>query len=240
METTLKFTKRKISDVGSAVYRKTIYPFVKMGIERKCDSIIGKGAYLYKGCKLEGKDFIGDRAELVNVSLGYSTYIGPGSNISSARVGRYSCIAGLETVIGRHPVKGECVSVHPAFYSTAAQYGYTFAKTDSFEEVRYADKESGYCIDIGNDVWIGRGVMITDGVTIGDGAVVGAGSLVTDDIEPYAIYAGTPAKKIGERFDAKTVQRLLDLRWWDKDEKWIRENADRFSNPGKFIADVMK
>ena len=225
MESTLTFTKRKISDAGSAVYRKLVYPFVKMGIERKCDSIVGKGAYLYKGSVLEGKDFIGDRAELANVRVGYSSYIGPGSNISSTRIGRYTCIAGLETVIGRHPVKGECAGVHPALYSTAAQYGYTYAKKDSFEEVKYADKENGYCIVIGNDVWIGRGVMITDGVTIADGAVVGAGSLVTSDVEPYVIYAGTPAKKIGERFDEETVKRLLDLRWWDKDEEWIAQNC---------------
>ena len=65
--------------------------------------------------------------------------------------------------------------------------------------------------------------MITDGVTIGDGAVVGARSLVTSDIEPYAIYAGTPAKKIGSRFDEETVEKLLKLRWWDKGEDWIKE-----------------
>lgn len=235
MESTGKYIKRKISDVGSVLYRHIGFSLVKIGLERKYDSIIGKGAYLYKNAKLEGKDFIGNDVLLKNVSVGYSTYIGNGSNISNARIGRYSCIAGLETVIGRHPVKGENVSIHPAFYSAAKQYGYSYVTETSFEEIRFADKEKGYNVVIGNDVWIGRGVMIVDGVTIGDGAVIGAGSVVTADVEPYAIYAGTPAHKIGARFDDETAAKLQELRWWDKGEDWTREHADRFKDPVSLI-----
>lgn len=54
-------------------------------------------------------------------------------------------------------------------------------------------------INIGNDVWISTGVKILKGVSIGDGAVIAAGSVVKSDIEPFAIYGGIPAKKIGER-----------------------------------------
>ena len=239
MESTGNFIKRKSSDLGSCIYRKLVFPFVKMGIERKRDSIIGKGSYLYKGTTLAGKDCIGDKVELANVSVGYSTYIGHGSVISNTKTGKYCCIAGLETAIGRHPVKGENVSVHPAFYSTAAQYGYTYADHTSFEEARFADKEGGYNISIGNDVWIGRGVMICDGVTVGDGVVIGARSLVTEDIEPYAIYAGAPAKKIGTRFDDETIAKLLEMRWWDRDEKWIEDHAKEFEDPGKFVTEYM-
>lgn len=52
---------------------------------------------------------------------------------------------------------------------------------------------------IGNDVWIGTGAKILKGVTIGEGAIVAAGALVNSDIQPYEIYGGIPAKKIGER-----------------------------------------
>ncbi len=235
MESFGKFIRRKAEDTGSLLYRNLVFPFVKMTIERKSDSIIGKKAYLFKGTTLEGKNHIGDGALLANTSVGTSTYIGPDSNISNARIGRFCCIAGLETAIGRHPVKGENISVHPAFYSKEAQYGYTFVNGTSFEEVRYTDKNKGVCIDIGNDVWIGRGVMITDGVTVGDGAVVGAKSLVTSDIEPYSIYAGIPAKKIGTRFDDDTVIKLLELKWWDKDEAWLKDHAGDFDDPELFF-----
>ncbi len=54
-------------------------------------------------------------------------------------------------------------------------------------------------IKIGHDVWIGRGSCILPGVTIGDGAIVGANSVVTKDIPPNTIAAGSPASVIGER-----------------------------------------
>lgn len=52
---------------------------------------------------------------------------------------------------------------------------------------------------IGDRVWIGPRVTILHSVNIGEGAVVGAGAVVTKDIEPYAVVAGIPAKKIAER-----------------------------------------
>jgi len=54
-------------------------------------------------------------------------------------------------------------------------------------------------IDIGSDVWIGANCGLVDGVKIGDHAVIGMNSTVTTEVEPYAIMAGTPARKIGDR-----------------------------------------
>jgi tetrahydrodipicolinate N-succinyltransferase len=59
------------------------------------------------------------------------------------------------------------------------------------------------------------------GVTVGDGAVVGAESCVTRDVRPYAIVAGNPAREVRRRFDDDTVAKLLELRWWDWDDKDI-------------------
>jgi hypothetical protein len=42
-------------------------------------------------------------------------------------------------------------------------------------------------------------VTILAGVTIGTGSVIGAGAVVNKNVPPYCIYAGIPAKKIGER-----------------------------------------
>ena len=67
---------------------------------------------------------------------------------------------------------------------------------------------------IGNDVWIGQRAFIRSGITIGDGAVVAAGSVVTKDVPPFTIVAGTPAKLIKMRFPDAVIERILKLRWW--------------------------
>ena len=56
---------------------------------------------------------------------------------------------------------------------------------------------------IGADVLIGHGAILLRGITIGNGAVVGAGAVVTKDVPPYAIVAGTPAKILRYRFDER-------------------------------------
>lgn len=48
-------------------------------------------------------------------------------------------------------------------------------------------------------VFIGVGAIVLPGVTIHKGAVVSAGSVVSQDVEPYCIVAGNPARPIGER-----------------------------------------
>lgn len=49
---------------------------------------------------------------------------------------------------------------------------------------------------IDDKAWIGWGVTILQGVTIGEGAVVGANSVVTQDVPPYTVAAGNPARVI--------------------------------------------
>ena len=51
-------------------------------------------------------------------------------------------------------------------------------------------------INIEQDVWIGTGSVILPDVTIGEGAVVGANSVVTNDVPPYTVVGGVPAKHI--------------------------------------------
>lgn len=47
---------------------------------------------------------------------------------------------------------------------------------------------------IGDNVWCGAHVVVTSGVTIGERCVIGANSVVTQDLPPYSIAAGTPAR----------------------------------------------
>jgi len=54
-------------------------------------------------------------------------------------------------------------------------------------------------IKIGDDVWLGCNVIVLKGVEIGKGAIVAAGAVITKSIGDYEIWAGVPAKKIGDR-----------------------------------------
>ena len=47
---------------------------------------------------------------------------------------------------------------------------------------------------IGDNVWCGAHVVVTSGVTIGERSVIGANSVVTEDIPPFSVAAGSPAR----------------------------------------------
>lgn len=68
---------------------------------------------------------------------------------------------------------------------------------------------------VGHDVWFGFRTLIMPGVRIGHGAIIASGSVVAEDVPPYAIVAGNPARVVKMRFDDVTITRLLDLAWWD-------------------------
>lgn len=54
-------------------------------------------------------------------------------------------------------------------------------------------------IEIGEDVWLGAHVTVLPEVTIGEGSVIGAGAVVMDDIPPYSMATGFPAKVMRKR-----------------------------------------
>ena len=58
--------------------------------------------------------------------------------------------------------------------------------------------KDGYII-IKDDVWISSNCVVLPNCIIGEGAIVAAGAVVTNNIEPYSIVGGIPAKIIGRR-----------------------------------------
>lgn len=48
---------------------------------------------------------------------------------------------------------------------------------------------------------IGTNAVLLPGVTVGKGAIVGAGAVVTEDVPPFAIVAGVPARLLRQRTD---------------------------------------
>lgn len=169
------------------------------------------------------------RAGRVNVTFERPAYI---ANTTFAgnehRVGAFS-YANLDTLfydcdIGRFCSIAHRVIIGPVEHPTdrLSTSGFTFGDRvfdfdpgyDDIKTTERFDKNYERTI-IGNDVWIGANAFISRGVTIGDGAIIAAGAIVTNDVEPYAIVGGVPAKTIRMRFDAATVERLLRVKWWN-------------------------
>lgn len=67
---------------------------------------------------------------------------------------------------------------------------------------------------IEDDVLIGANAVVLEGVRVGKGAVVAAGSVVTVDVAPNTVVAGSPAKfiKIKDQQTSEKTQILDDLR----------------------------
>jgi acetyltransferase-like isoleucine patch superfamily enzyme len=91
---------------------------------------------------------------------------------------------------------------------------------------------------IGSDVWLTMRTFVRSGVTIGDGAIVAAGAVVINDVPPFAIVGGNPAKVIRYRFSPEQIEALLEIRWWDWPDELVVEATPLLSDTDidKFIA----
>ncbi|TFD70389.1 acyltransferase [Cryobacterium gelidum] len=72
-------------------------------------------------------------------------------------------------------------------------------------------------VRIGDRCWLGPRVIVLPGTTIGEGTVVAAGAVAKGNLEPFCLYGGVPAKKLGER--PRNIDYQLDgsrskLWWW--------------------------
>lgn len=211
------------------------YKWIKFSLLGRRRGIrVGRRCQIGIRSQFEGANSILDGTTFMG-KLGYGSYIGERCYIDAV-VGRYCSIsAEVVTIGGRHPVS-EFVSTHPAFYSVLGQAGFTHVKSQLFEEHAFADAVGRHGVVIGHDVLISHGVRLLEGVKVGDGAILAAGCLVRTDVEPYAIYGGVPARKIGQRFDDETVRQLMAIRWWDRGEEWIQARAALFSDMPAFLA----
>lgn len=190
----------------------------------------GKNCGINKKTIFEGYNFLGNNVVLKSSSIGIGTYISARSSIICTKIGRFCAIGNnVQTCLGLHPTK-EFVSIHPAFFSTHKQAGFTFVEQSKFKEHKYIDKKEQFVVSIGNDVWIGNNVSIMDGVKVSDGAIIGNGAIVTKDVKPYEIVAGIPARKIGQRFNDSEIKILLELEWWNYSMEKIKSLSHLFND----------
>jgi hypothetical protein len=130
------------------------------------------------------------------------------------RIGRYCSFAKSARILdANHPI--DALTTHPFLYE--ARFG-----------VVDRDLIDPPWLTIGDDVWISHNAVITPGCkAIGRGAIIGAGAVVTHDVAPYAIMAGTPATRLRFRFDADTIAAIEASRWWELDKAGLADLVRR-------------
>jgi acetyltransferase-like isoleucine patch superfamily enzyme len=158
------------------------------------------------------------------MSIQHSLHLGAFSYAVSGfyfacRIGRY-CSFGEQVQIGRHSHPMHWISTSPFFY---LPYKDVLDQDlpGEVDLVPHRDFQTTTppvnleFTTIGNDVWIGHGAFILPGVHIGDGAVIAAMSVVTKDVPPYAVVAGSPARVKRYRFSEDRIAALLASKWWE-------------------------
>ena len=123
------------------------------------------------------------------ISLGSHCYVGTGSQIwsqASIRIGNHVLIS--------HLVDIHDTNSHPLSAAERRLDAQVILQNGAY---RTPTTTQSAPIVIEDDVWISAKSTVLKGVTIGRGAIVAANSVVTHDVEPFAIVAGCPARKIG-------------------------------------------
>ncbi|MEC8582092.1 MAG: DapH/DapD/GlmU-related protein [Pseudomonadota bacterium] len=169
--------------------------------------------FIHPDCEITDSRFgayveIGKGSRVNNSRFGDYSYCDRYADIANAQIGKFANIAAFARI---------GATDHPLH--TAACHHFLYRSDDYWDDARrdeefFAHRRSRTA-HIGHDTWIGAGAMIKPDVRLGDGAVVAAGAVVTKDVEPYSIVAGTPAKVLRLRQPPEIAERLIALAWWD-------------------------
>lgn len=129
--------------------------------------------------------------------IGNNNYFGPYVMINNAVIGNFCSIApGVKIGQGQHSISNVT----------------TYQKISSEVNGHSLNSEPA---KLENDIWCGANVVIMQGVVVGNGAVIGANSVVTKDVPPYAIVAGSPARIIRFRFSNDTIDIIQSSNWFN-------------------------
>ncbi len=172
---------------------------------------ISRHARIRSNVQLEHPVVLRDHVEVWPESrIGSFTFINASSVIyGKVAIGRF-CSIGRTAEIG--------ATSHPLSFLSTHEFQYTnenFPSCPGYARLQNAEWDMFPPTFIGNDVWVGSKAVIRAGVSVGDGAVIGAGAVVTSNIPAYAIAVGVPARIVRHRFPQATIERLLELQWWD-------------------------
>lgn len=135
-----------------------------------------------------------------NIHLGANMVLKSGARLCACNETAHISI-GENTTVGYHTYLFASASITIGNNCLIAPFVYLVDSDHSIAREELINRQPNQTapITIGDDVWIGTGAKVLKGVTVGDGAVIAAGALVKDDVAPYTIVGGIPAKKISER-----------------------------------------
>jgi acetyltransferase-like isoleucine patch superfamily enzyme len=147
--------------------------------------------------------FISPDAHLF-AEIGREIVIGDGSFIAADCVIHGPVTMGQKVAINHHSIlDGGREGIHLSHQARLAAYCHLYAFNHGMKigQTIHEQAVTSEGIYIGQDVWLGANVGVVDGIRINNFAVVGMDSVVTKNVESYAIVAGNPARKIGDRRD---------------------------------------
>jgi len=87
--------------------------------------------------------------------------------------------------------------MHFGSHAIVSQDGYLCGATHDFNDPAFP--LLAYTMTFGAYCWICARASVGPGVNVGEGAVLGLGAVATRDLEPWGVYAGSPAIKLKDR-----------------------------------------
>lgn len=146
---------------------------------------------------------IGKRTTFGRGTVFYApTEIAIGDNVY---IGKY-CSIETDVIIKNDVLIGNNVGLIGKYDHDYTVIGRSIKDSPQIRDSSYNFNGKGLKIEIDNDVWIGYGVIVVSGVHIGRGSIVAAGSVVLEDVKPYSIVAGNPARFIKSRFSLEEIE----------------------------------
>jgi putative colanic acid biosynthesis acetyltransferase WcaF len=93
-------------------------------------------------------------------------------------------------------------------HAILSQDAYVCAATHDYDDPAFP--LIAYAMSIDAYAWVCARACVAPGVNVGEGAVLGLGSVATRNLEPWTVYAGTPAVKVKERRQFPLHSRSTD------------------------------
>ena len=178
---------------GLLLVGKKVRIFYPNNLQVGYNTIIEDGAEInclsLQGIKLGNRVTIGKYA-IIRPSNIYGGPIGEGLTMGdNSNIGPYNYIGcSGKITIGNNVMLAPRVSI--------------YAENHVFDHPEILIRDQGVEkkeVIIEDDCWIAANSILLAGVTIGKGSVVAAGSVVTENVPPYSVVAGVPAKWIKSR-----------------------------------------